>query len=74
MLQKLKSKLKLIHILIEASAIREYVLKWHALPENEVRGGQEKCFLEFQRKLDPELNLCVGFLLSIKCKTSTVSI
>ena len=37
-------------------------------------GGQEKCFSEFQRKLDPELNLYIGSLLHIKCKTSTVSI
>lgn len=47
MLQKLKSKLKLIHILIEASAIREYVLKWHALPENEVGVGRKNVFPSF---------------------------
>lgn len=44
-LQKLKSKLKLIHSLIEAWAIREQGWKWAVLPDSEVRDGQGKIFL-----------------------------
>lgn len=60
LLQKLKSKFKLIHLLMEASAIRVGSEKLCVTREwGQVWAG--KCFSEFQHNLDSQLNLHFEF-------------